>query len=155
MRNPMTFRKSERRRGEAGQATIEFAFAVVTFLFLVFCCWELLMAMYTATVLGDAVKEGVRYAIVKGSSGSTACGSGTSSNPCSNDPFNVKSRVTGFAQLSLHDVSGMTVNVNYLDTTNDAGNRVQVTVSYPYVPYINLSFFKPTLSATAEGRIVF
>src|SRR5215467_6188265 len=137
------FRRRIKRTREAGQAQIEFALSVLTFLFLIFCCWELLMAMYTLSVLGDAAKEGVRAAIVKGSSGNVLCGDSKSANPCSGDPFSVKTTVTGFAQLSLHDVSAMTVNVNYLDNNNNPGSRVQVTVSYQYVPYIGLSFFKP------------
>jgi len=33
---------------------------------------------------------------------------------------------------------------------------VMVTISYPYVPYLNLPGFNaPTMQATAEGRIVF
>src|SRR5215469_16771783 len=105
-----TFRHRPKRSKEAGQAQIEFALSILTFLFLIFCCWELLMAMYTLSVLGDAAKEGVRTAIVKGSSGSALCGDRGSTNPCSKDPFSVASTVTGFAQLSLHDVSAMTVN---------------------------------------------
>lgn len=149
------FRRNRRLSKEAGQTQIEFAFSILTFLFLVFCCWELLMGVYTISVLGDAAKEGVRVAIVKGSSGSASCGASGGPNPCSADPFNVRSTVTGFAQLSLHDVSQMTVNVQYLDNSNDPGSRVQVSISYTYVPYINLSFFKPTLTASAQGRIVF
>lgn len=148
-------RKPRRRRKEAGQATVEFAFSILTFLFLLFCCWELLMGIYTATVLGDAVKEGVRFAIVKGSTGSASCGASGTPNPCGNDPFSVATRVTGFAQLSLHDVSNMTVNVQYLDGNNDPTSRIRVTATYRYVPYINLGFFTPTLSTTAEGRIVY
>src|SRR5215471_10982844 len=112
---------------------------------LIFSCWELLMGMYTTAVLGDAAKEGVRFAIVKGSTGGTSCGAGGTANPCSNDPFGVATQVKGFAQLSLHDVSKITINVQYLDTTNDPGNRVKVSISYQYVPYINLGFFNPTL----------
>lgn len=150
-----TLRKPQRRTKEAGQASVEFAFSVMTFLFLLFCCWELLMGIYTVTVLSDAAKEGVRLAIVKGSTGGTSCGAGGTANPCSADPFSVGGRVTGFAQLSMHDVSKMTVSVQYLDNNNDPGSRVQVTVSYQYVPYINLGFFNPTLSTSAEGRIVY
>lgn len=150
-----TFRRRRKADKEAGQAQIEFALSILTFLFLIFCCFELLMGIYTISVLGDAAKEGVRAAIVKGSSGSATCGGSSSTNPCNNDPFGVKSTVTGFAQLSLHDVSAMTVNVTYPDNNNDPGSRVQVSISYQYVPYINLSFFRPTLTASSEGRIVF
>jgi hypothetical protein len=139
---------------QAGQAQVEFILSLMTFLFLIFCCFELLMAMYTISVMDDAAKEGVRVAILKGPSGagSTCSSSGTT---CTGDPFGITSTVTGFAQLSLHDISALTVNVAYPDGNNQVTSRVQVTVTYQYVPYINLSFFHPTITTTSEGRIVY
>jgi len=140
---------------EKGQSTVEFALSVVTVMFVIFCCFELLMAVYTASVLADAAKEGVRYAEVHGSN-TTLCSGPNTASPCANDPLanNVGAMVKNYAKASLHDTSAISVSVTYPDGTNDAPNRVVVTVSYTYVPYINLSFFHPTLTTHAQGRIV-
>jgi len=143
------------RKKQKGQSTIEFALSIVTVMFVIFCCWELLMAVYTASVLADAAKEGVRYAEVHGSN-TTLCSGPNTANPCANDPLanNVGALVKSYAKASLHNTAAISVSVTYPDGTNDAPNRVVVTVSYTYVPYINLSFFHPTLTTHAQGRIV-
>jgi len=152
MRTSLSLRKNGL---EAGQGQIEFVISLFAIMILIFCAWEALMAVYTSNVLGDAAKEGVRYAIVHGSTGNASCNDANATGKCSSDPFGVKTVVNNYAQASLHDISAITINVNYVDGTNDPPNRVQVTVAYTYVPYINLSFFHPTLRTTAEGRIVY
>jgi hypothetical protein len=62
--------------------------------------------------------------------------------------------VKNYAKASLHDVSAITVNVTYPDGSNEAPNRVQVTVTYNYIPYIQLGFFNPSFTTRAAGRIV-
>ena len=123
-------------------------------LLTVFFAWELLMAMYTASVLADAAKEGVRYAIVHGSN-STLCSGPNASNPCAFDPSGgeVVNTAKKYAQASLHDMSAISVTVNYPDGTNAPPSRVTVAVTYSYVPYINLPF-TPKLTTKAAGRIV-
>jgi Flp pilus assembly protein TadG len=151
----MLRRGIRRLRGEKGQAQVEFALSIMLVLVTIFASWELLMAMYTASVLADAAKEGVRYAIVHGS-GSTLCSGPNTSNPCTNDPAaaEVANTVKNYAKASLHDVSAITVNVTYPDGSNEAPNRVQVTVTYNYIPYIQLGFFNPSFTTRAAGRIV-
>src|SRR5579859_5304169 len=133
-----------------GQALVEFAFVLVFWVILVVGILELLLFMHTYNVLADSAKEGVRYAIVHGShnpQGITppctaascpdllgpAAPAGTV--PGYNSTYGV---VKTYAQLSLHDVSGMTVTATFPDgtstTSNKPPNRVQVTVSYPYQP---------------------
>jgi len=67
--------------------------------------------------------------------------------------------VKSYAQYSFTATTGMTVTVSYPDTSNppanQAPNRVQVVVSYPYKPFFGLNWPTATLYATAEGRIVF
>lgn len=147
--------RSRRLRGERGQAQIEFALSIMAVLITVFASWELLMAMYTASVLADAAKEGVRYAIVHGS-GSTLCSGPNLSAPCAYDApaDEVVKTVKNYAKASLHDVSAISVNVTYPDGSNEPPNRVQVAVTYTYVPYIQLGFFTPRFTTRAAGRIV-
>ena len=151
---------SRKARRQAGAVQMEFLLSFITMMFVIFWIWEVIFAVYTKTVLADAAKEGVRYAIVHGK-GNTNC-SGPNTPACP-DPTgaNVVSQVQDYAQLTLHDTSAMTVTVQYLDnaggfaTTVDPNTRVRVAVSYTYVPYItSLPWVAPTLNAVAEGRIV-
>jgi Flp pilus assembly protein TadG len=128
---------------------VEFTLSILISLFLIFWIFEMIMVMYTYSTISNAAKEGVRYAIVHGSN--NTLGSGPGSSDAAAD--NVKAQVNTFAQISLHDISAMTVTVNYPDGSNAAGKRVDVTVSYPFIPYINVTWGLPTIYATASGRI--
>jgi len=150
----MPWLSSQRFHREEGQAQVEFALSIMVVLLTVFFAWELLMAIYTASVMADAAKEGVRYAIVHGSN-STLCSGPNVSSPCAYDPAGdqVVNTVKDFAKASLHDISAITVTVTYPDGNNDPPSLIAVTVTYNYVPYINLPF-APTLTTRAAGRIV-
>lgn len=149
MLQPATSRTRRPRRKEQGQANVEFALSIMAVLLVVFFSWELLMAMYTMSVLADAAKEGVRYAIVHGSDNGNCSGPGCTDASATN----VKNVVTGFAQTSLHDVSAISVTVTYPDNSSTPPSRVVVVVAYTFVPYINVGF-SPTLTTQAQGRIV-
>src|SRR5205807_2042005 len=60
---------------EEGSAMIEFTLSAMVLFFVIFWAFELSMTMYTYVVIGEAAKEGVRYAIVHGT------GSGSCSGP--------------------------------------------------------------------------
>ena len=150
-------RKSGKENSECGQATVEFALMGV-FLFLLICgMLEMFMLVYTYNVLADSAKEGVRYAIVHGTNSSSPSGP---TCPCSAiDGAAGTGVVKSYDQYSFTATTGMTVTVTYPDTSNppanQAPNRVQVVVSYPYKPFFGLNWPTATLYATAEGRIVF
>jgi len=150
----------KRRKGlpEAkGQAMVEFLLTILFVTLTIFATLEVIMMVYTYSVMADAAKEGVRYAIVHGCSLGTSYCSGTCSPACTDaSAANVTSQVTGYAKLSFHDVSGIKVSVTYPDGGALAPNRVRVVVNYPYVPYIPaLGLGTPTINAAAEGRIAF
>ena len=138
-----------------GQSSVEFALTIVFVMIVIFWTVELSMYVYTYSVLANAAKEGVRYAVVHGcgTNSGTCCGTCT---PACADPAgaNIVTQVTNFAQLSFHDVSAMTVNVNYLDGTAKSPNRVQVTVQYTYKPYFSFGFSPPVINAAAEGIVL-
>ena len=120
---------------------VEFALSLLLILMLIFGIMEMCSFIYTYTVMADAANEGVRYAIVH-----TGDSTGTTST------------VQTYAAYSLHDVSAMTVSVTCPDTGGCAvSNRVVVTVSYNYVPYLSLFTFASahSISAYAHGRIVY
>ena len=140
--------------GQKGQAVIEFALAVLFVMVMIFSVVEFSMYMYTYTVLADAAKEGVRYAIVHGCGTTPSTCSGTCTPACSDaDGSNVSTQVKNWAQLSFHDISGMVVTPAYPDGSASAPSRVQVNVQYLYKSYFGLGLVQPTIYATAEGRI--
>jgi len=125
---------------------VEFALTVGAVVFLIFWFFETVMVVYTFSVITNAAKEGVRYAIVHGASNTVPSGPGNLTD--------IKNVVEAYARLSLHDTTALTVTPAYPDGTNRAPNRVSVTITYTYVPYIKLPWTNPSISAKAQGRIV-
>ena len=143
----MRHRVGTYRRSERGATQVEFAVSILVTVMLIFWVFEMISLVYTYSVLSDAAKEGVRYAIVHGSGVASPSGPGDSSA--------VDSAVKDYAKLSLHDVSGITVSTTYPDGDNEAPHRVSVAVSYNYLPYINVPFASPTINTVAQGRITY
>ena len=155
----MTFLKAA-RRSETGQGSVEFALTIVFIMLLLVGFIELVMMLHTYNVIGDAAKEGLRYAIVHGAA--NTAGSGPTC-PCSAiDGAAGTGVVKTYAQYSLHDTTAMTVTADYNPGNNNgaaACNKspclVRVTVSYPYQPFFGLGWPTVTVKAAAQGRIVF
>jgi len=151
----------------SGQAQVEFALIIVFIMMMILGSIELISLMHAYNALADAAKEGVRYAIVHGTNNSTPSGP---SCPCIDidgpaaPPGTIPGYGSGYgvvatyAQYAMHDITGMAVTVNYLDTANPPANqppnRVQVVVSYPLHPLFNLGWPTVTVNAAAEGRIM-
>jgi len=153
-----------KRRLERGQSAIEFALTIVILVVLLVGMLELTMFVYTYSVLADAAKEGVRYAIVHGASGTAPAGptgvpqTGTSWGTCSSLDSGTDSVVTAvqhYAALSLHSTSAIHVYVCYPDKSNNPGSAVEVSVNYPYQPLFGLGWPKVNVAATSAGRIMF
>ena len=141
-------------RADHGTALLEFTLSVWTLLAVVFLIFEFCMSVYTYSVLSNAAREGIRYAVVHGtdsgrcSGPSSGCGDSTGSN--------ITAVVNSYAAVSFHDISGMTVTPFWPDGTSTPASRVIVTITYPYIPYLQVPGFNaPTMKVTAEGRIVF
>ncbi len=148
------FRKAKLLGSDEGSMLIEFSLSVWTLFLMAFLIFEFCMAIYTYSVLGNAAREGVRYAIVHGTD-SGSC-SGPSSGCGDSAGSNVTAVVNSYASISFHDTSGMTVTPSWPDGTSTPSSRVLVTISYPYVAYLTLpGFNSPQMQITAEGRIVF
>jgi Flp pilus assembly protein TadG len=139
---------------EQGSILLEFSMSIWTVFLLTFLIFEFCMTVYTYSVLGNAAREGVRYAIVHGSDSSVCSGPGLSCTDTTGS--NVTAVVNSYAGLSFHNISGMTVTPSWPDGTSTPTSRVLVTITYPYVAYLTLpGFSAPTMHVTAEGRIVF
>jgi Flp pilus assembly protein TadG len=150
------------RRQQHGQAAVEFALTVVFLMVLLVSMLELTMFVYTYSVLADAAKEGVRYAIVHGASGTDS--SGPSSGTASSSPWpscstpasgSLLSTVQTYAAASLHNTADMNIYACYPDGNNKPGSAVQVSVSYPYEPLFGLSWPRVNVNANSAGRIMF
>jgi len=152
-------RRTEKRipPDDRGQSTVEFALTIVFVMVTVFWALELLLFIYTYTVMADAAKEGVRYAVVHGCAFAPNC-----SGPCPS-PYpacadaagaNVVTQVKNYAKFCFHDISGINVSVNYQDNSAATPGRVQVIIHYPFKPYFSLGWGPPTINAAAVGRIM-
>jgi len=149
--------KRSSRRAECGQALVEFTLTVIFLMILMVSVIELLGFIYTYTVIANAAKEGVRYAIVHGCNNATPSGPTTGIAPC-NSPTAVLNRVKDFAGFSLHDVSGLNstnITISYPDGNSKAGSQVAVSISYPYRSLFGLQWPSFTVRSHAAGRIVF
>lgn len=105
---------------------------------VVFWIFEIGWLMYTYSVLADAANEGVRYAIVHSGG----------------DPAGTQAVVRTVASASMHNVGGLSTSVTFPDGSATPPNRVRVTVTYPYVPYLPEVIPAPTMQSYAEGRMV-
>jgi len=145
--------RSNGLRADRGAAEVEFVLSILTVLFVMFWTWEVVMAVYTYSVIADAAREGVRYAIVHGSKNSNCSGPVPAGFTACPDPSgaNVTAVVRDYASYSFHDISAIVINVTY-DTYNASPGRVQVAVTYNFIPYTAFPFH-PRLKATAQGRI--
>lgn len=151
-------KSTKTKRGVKGQAQVEFALTVVFVMILIIASLEMIVLIYTYSVLADAAKEGVRYAIVHGTGvgASTCSGPGGSGVSCADSSAaNVTAAVTKYTSLSFHNSAAMTVTPTYPDGSSVAPNRIRVTVAYPYQPIFGLGWPTVTVNAAAEGRIVF
>lgn len=128
-----------RVKRQRGQSLLETAMMIVVIFTVVFWIFELGWVMYTYAVMADAANEGVRYAIVH--SGGDASGT--------------QAKVKTFAQTSLHDISAMSPpSVTFPDGSAAPPNRVRVTVTYTYVPWLKQFINTPTMTTYAEGRMI-
>jgi Flp pilus assembly protein TadG len=139
---------------ESGSALLEFSLSVWMLLLMAFLIFEFCMMTYTYSVLGDAAREGVRYAIVHGTDNSSCSGPSTGCGDTGGS--NVTAVVNSYAAVSFHNTSSMTVTPSWPDGVSTPASRVVVTITYPYIPYLSLGIFSaPTMTIIAEGRIVY
>lgn len=132
---------------------VETALALLVVIPVVLWLFELCMLVYTYSVLGDAARQGVRYAIVHGTD-STNC-SGPTSGCTDSVGANVVSVVNHAAAYSFHNISNMAVQVTYPDDSSTPPARIAIAIDYTYVPYIDLPGIATKLQLQAQGRIIY
>jgi hypothetical protein len=142
------------RADDQGSMLVEFSFSVWALFLVTFLIFEFCMMIYTYSVLGNAAREGIRYAIVHGSDSALCSGPGSGCGDTAGS--NVSAVVQGYAAISFHDLGHMVVTPSWPDAASTPLSRVVVTISYPYISYLNLpGFNSPSMQVTAEGRIVY
>jgi Flp pilus assembly protein TadG len=142
-----------RLRSDSGSATIETAISLSILFSLSFWLFEMSFFTYTYAVLDEAAHEGIRYAIVHGSNSSNCSGPTTGCTDTTG--ANVSTVVKTVAKNSFHNISVITVTVTYPNSSAAPGSQVNISISYPYVPFFKLPGFSQTATVSAEGRIVF
>lgn len=122
--------------GEAGSVPIEFGFAFPVLFLLMYGIIELSHYGYVSIAVEDAARDGARYAMVRG---------GTSPQPAQTS--DVVTFVKG--RMTLVTGSLATVTVNF--TPDDQpGSVAQVTVSYPYQPFIMGALTAMNVTSTSK-----
>lgn len=145
---------------ETGQALIEVALSLILTVGFCFLVFEFSMMTYTFVVMNNAAREGVRYGIVHGTNNNSCSGPGgigpanTTVTCGDSGGTNVKTQVTTYAAASLHTLPAADVIVTYPDASSAPPARVQVQITYPYVPFISYPGLAPTMTLTSVGRIV-
>jgi Flp pilus assembly protein TadG len=138
----------------SGQTLVEFSITafltVLTFLFIL----EISRMVLVYAVIANAAREGVRYAIVHGSTRATGSAQNNASGPSAN-PAQVLTVVDNFAGTGPLTVSRLVINVTYPGSSNAPGQTVNVSVVYPYDPLI--TYFPATLrlGSASQGVIQF
>ncbi len=97
------------------------------------------------TTIANAARAGARYAIVNGSDVSASTSALTTQ---------VQTTVKGYLSTASVNIgsANLSIPVGYPDTTMIPGNRVTVTVSYLYDPFVGYFPFSGIhLSSTTEG----
>jgi Flp pilus assembly protein TadG len=144
---------------------VEFTFVVIVLLLVVFAGVEFDRMVLVYTTISNSAHAGVRYAITHGSDRTGSCSTYSSdqdkaSGPSAN-PACVIAVVQGFAKTGALNTSYLAaaasagsqgVYVQYPSSSNARGNKVKVTVTYPYDPFTVLPL-SVNLTAEAEGII--
>ena len=139
---------------DRGSSIIETAAAFMISMTMVLVIIECSMMVYTYGVVAEAARHGVRYATIHGTD-STIC-SGPNTGCSDTAGTNVVNDVKTFAANFTHNVSAMTVLVNYPESTGSTpSSLVTVAITYAYVPIFKLPVTGATFHTTAEGRILY
>ena len=142
-------RKARRHlaHNECGQALVETAFTMLILLGLILGVMELCLALYSYHYLANAAHEATRYAIVRGATWGSSCGSYASSM-CTASPTDIANFVASrdFPGITItaddvcveyfSSVSASTASTCTTKTANSGpnavGNIVMITITYPF-----------------------
>jgi Flp pilus assembly protein TadG len=145
---------ANRKQRRSGQSLVEFSLtALMTSITMLFVL-EIGRMLLVYTAVADAAREGVRYAIVHGSSRATGSAQNDASGPSSN-PAQVVTVIDNFAGTGPLTISRLVISVTYPGSSNAPGQTVNVSVVYPYDPLV--TYFPATLrlGSASQGVILY
>lgn len=153
-------RRAESRR--RGAAIVEMAVTLIVFLMMVLGTLDLGLCVFLQHTVTEAARRGARLAIVHGSKAPPASetwsgrwGRLTIDAPLSNN--SVPIAVALRPSLPGVDQTTTRVRVEWIDGGNSPGQRVRVTVTGSYTPFITaifgIVFDTPTLSLSAASTM--
>jgi len=139
---------------EEGSALIEFALVAFMFIIVLLGVVEMSRVILVYTSLANAARAGTRYAIVHGQ---YRTGSGSTGPSGPGNTTQVETVVKNFASTGMLDTTKLNVTVAYPGSSNNVGQAVTVTVTYPYdaiIPFFS-TLFGATMGSSSEGVIMF
>jgi Flp pilus assembly protein TadG len=132
---------------------VEFSLIAFLLCIVLFSVLEVGRMVLVYTTVANAARAGARYAIVHGGS-RTGVGVDGPSGP-GNNPAQVVTVVKNFASAGLLTAAQLVITIVYPTASNVPGQRVNVTVVYPYDPLTSWLPFNLRLGTTTQGVIVF
>lgn len=139
------------RRGERGQALVEFSLVSIVFFLLVFGMVDVGRAVWNYNTLAQATREGARYAIVHGSDSADPSGPGGAYYTEPDTDGMITQQVEQFG--GGLNPSQLTVQSEWPDGSNFSGSRVTVTSQYEFEPifdFLGFASFTMTSSSTMQ-----
>ena len=144
-------------RRDDGAAAVEMAVSMTALMMVVIGLMKICLAVYSYHYTSEAAREGVRWAIVRGSTCGTTY---TTACPASTDDIASYIKTLGYPALNP---SNMTVTTSYAgfptgvsctpsSTCNNAGNMITITVQYAYplsIPFMSSRTLTMTSTAAA------
>ena len=140
-------------RCTSGQALVETALSLIIAFTISFAVFEFSMVLYTYCAFNEAVREGVRYAIIHGTSSASCSGPSTGCGDAA--AANVKLAVIQAAPFGLESIQSTDVAVTYAGSSSAPASNVTVTLTKRYVPLLSLLGIRPTLTVSSQGRILY
>lgn len=148
----MTLHRISQRRDQ-GQTLVEFSLVAFLCMILLLSIVEISRMALVYTTIANAARAGVRYSIVHGGM-RTGSGVDGPSGPAQN-PSQVLTVIKNFASAGLLTTSNLIITVDYPDASNAPGQRVSVTVIYPYDPLTTYFPLRVRLGSVSQGVITF
>jgi Flp pilus assembly protein TadG len=152
-RYPSLARPANRRlRPRRGATIVEAALTLTILVTMILGTIDLGLGIMQFNMISHGAREGVRQAMVHGTNAIT---------PWPALPFPVSADSIGYGicaavspQLVGCDLTQTTIKMEFVDGSNDIGNRVRVTVSTTYQPLLTYLFGAgpQTLTAAATSR---
>jgi Flp pilus assembly protein TadG len=138
----------------SGQTLVEFSIVALLTTMTLLAVAETGRMVLVYAAIANAAREGVRYATVHGSTRAAGSTADSASGPSSN-PAQVVSVIDNFAGTGPITISRLIVSVTYPGASNDPGQKVSVSVVYPYDPLV--TYFPSTLrlGSASQGVILY